>query len=115
MNKFKRHIFPHTIIALMMVLFCLPCPVRQNIKQALDLPIERFEKPEKTTICQSTTVDVFLNVIDESLEKVITGDEISSSSIVKPVTFHHHSKITHWTRKRFVSVPIFLLHEQYLI
>lgn len=101
----------------MLVLLCLPCTVKQNIKQAFDIPvsqIERSEKPEKAGICQTVTIDASRKAFDLNPQKVMPGDVVTS--------LHHTALLFHtpptknlWDKQLFTSIPIYLLYDEFLI
>src|SRR5690606_22501947 len=60
MKLHTGHIFTKTIIILMTVFVWLPCSVKREIKQALNVPvapIEHSQKTNKTVICHTFTKD----------------------------------------------------------
>lgn len=119
MEKNRKQILSRAILLAMMVLLILPCTVKQEIKQALDIPVspsERFEKPGRSAICHTVTLEeVRLSTGQHQEAPVSTGSTLPSQW--PPVPFYGTTtsfgniSSTTWT----TPVPIYILHEQYLI
>lgn len=101
------------------MLIVLPCTIKQDIKQSLNIPIqeERFEKPDKNATCASVKQD-----LDEITAPTFSTDqEISTAD----TDFHHasvHSLISRYHNAVIYPrevptspVPLFILHEVYRI
>lgn len=119
MKRSIRHIIAKTAIILMTVMICLPCTVKQEIKQALDVPIsqlERFDKQTKAAVCQSITIDETRKGSDVNHENESTKyiGELQSPPIPSIYTVLHNS-LPQSHLEYSTPVPIFVLHEQYLI
>ncbi|WP_300662707.1 hypothetical protein [Fluviicola sp.] len=107
------------IILTMMVLVCVPCPVKREIKLALNIPVSNQEpdsKVNKTVVCQSFAE----KTIHSSINPV-------SKQLLKPV-FHSFAKYFVSEQRSDVSstlypdypipgtkIPLHILNEQYLI
>ena len=107
-------------IYVMAILLCLPCTIKQEIKQVLDVPVsqlEQFVKPGKTAICQSVTVDQVRTVFESNAEDDSKQFTDVSSLTSRPQTNDKLSHEAYPSRdKPFTSpIPIFVLHERYLI
>lgn len=113
-----KNIFTRTIMVLMMVFVCLSCAIKREIKQTLNIPIaslEHSEKPDKTIVCANFTKN--------------DGQKSSKSYQKKDLQKHHTTfnfafhqinllKLTIFPlsgAKTSVPIPIYILHEQYLI
>jgi uncharacterized protein YcfL len=113
-----RPIFSKTIIILMMFFLCLPCSAKNEIKQSLNASaanIENTTKSNKLVVCQSFT-------------KKAT-QKISVSFYKKNIQVHQNNYFFDFQQPLdaglnatpfienvvVASVPIYLLHEQYLI
>lgn len=111
----NRHILTKFIIIALMAVICLPCPIRQEIKQVLDIPVEQsdqLENLEKTAICQSVTIDENWHTSDQQTEvgcdaEKIPHIDVRIASDVGSIPLLSHPPVT--------PVPIYILHEQYLI
>lgn len=106
------------IILTMILLVCVPCPVKREIKLALNIPVsnqEQHSKSNKTTNCQSFA------------EKTNHSKNSVSKQLLKPVS---SSFTEHFGAERRATispilypdypvpgtkVPIHILNEQYLI
>lgn len=119
MKKNRKQILSRAILLVMVVLLFLPCTVKQEIKQALDIPVstsERFEKPGRTAVCHTVILkEVRPSTAQHQDTPGSTG--ITSSSPLLPVPFYatttSFGDILSTTRT--TPVPIYILQEQYLI
>ena len=113
-------ILAKSAIYVMAILLCLPCALKQEIKHVLDVPasqLERFEKPEKAAICVSMTVDEVRSTFGSNVENESIYFTKASSFIPRPQIYQKASHDTYPTRGKpfFSPIPIFVLHERYLI
>lgn len=113
-------ILAKSAIYVMAILLFLPCTIKQEIKQVLDVPVsqmERFEKPGKTAICQSVTVDEVRTVFESNAENDSKSFTDASSLASRPQIYYKSSSDAHPLREKpFTSpIPIFVLYERYLI
>ncbi len=106
------------IILTMILLVCVPCPVKREIKLALNIPVsnqEQGSKSNKTVICQAFT------------EKTNHAKSTVSKQLLKPVSFSFTEHFVAERRAdnssalypdypvRGTKIPIHILNEQYLI
>ncbi len=113
-----HHFYKKVIVFLLAALVCLPCTVKREIKQAFDIPVAQlnfFEKANKATLCP-------MGVQDNS-------SKISIAATKKLAASHYPTIAGNFCREKYLSclmppgqreqktdiVPIYILHEQYLI
>lgn len=117
--KFTRNnILTKTALFLLVILIVLPCTVKQEFKKALDVPIqqERFEKPDKNVVCQNITIDE----TRKTAEIAIDGEHDPADFETKEHVFPFFPKddiqlIGQAPTPAPAPVPLFILHERYLI
>jgi hypothetical protein len=102
----------------MMLLLCLPCSVKQEVKLALDIPISNLEsnaKPNQLVACQNFPQDVGQTYSIPFQKKEIQSLDYTSFIYFKLSTVSYRYEA--YTSKNNISstVPIYILHEQYLI
>lgn len=113
-----RHIFSKTIIMLMMFFLFLPCSVKREVKNGLNIPVASLESPvknNKTTHCQTFTkksaprVSVTCQQID--LQKHLHNCFLAFHQ----VDIFHADTAGLADSEIFTPVPIYILLEHYLI
>jgi hypothetical protein len=114
----NRHIFSKSILVLMMLLLCLPCSVKQEVKLALDIPISNLDssaKPNQLVTCQNLTQDVSQTYSIPFQKKEIQSLDYTSFIDFQLSTVSYRYEA--YTSKNDIpsTVPIYILHEQYLI
>ena len=102
--------FMYTLI----LLICLSCPVKRELKRVLNIPVssvEQTEKPNKTQLCQFT--------IHQSVKK---EHYQVAQQVQSPVIHNNFYPVTATSEKFFLttpcyarSVPIYIYNEQFLI
>lgn len=118
MSNGAETIFTRITILLMAALLCLPCSAKQDLKQALDIPIASWDsshKPNKTVVCQT---------LPEHRTQTSTVNRFQKhSNYRKPCRFLNFYR-NELSRNRLAGYPkpkrpspvaIHKLHEQYLI
>lgn len=110
-----RHIFTNAIIILMTVFVCLPCSVKREIKQALDIPVAHLDKPNKTIVCFSFTKADTQKSSVSCHKKDTPKIDYNYSFTFFSFSILKHSASSFSEIRLVASVPIYILHEQYLI
>lgn len=113
-----RPFFKNTIIILMTFLVSLPCVVKKDFKQALNISVsdlEQAEKPNKSIVCTSFSKTESHNKSVSFQKKEVQKFDydfggVQNSSEVSHFNFHPFADIQITS-----SVPIYILHQQYLI
>lgn len=114
MNWITQHIAFRTIVIALMMCLALPCSAKQDIKKALNIPtFENVEKPNKTTTCQ-TLVEKSTQKTSVSFQKKITENNFFPSFLSTEIP-EKQFNINFKEQPLSSSVPIYILHEQYLI
>lgn len=114
----NRHIFSKSIIVLMMLLLCLPCSLKQDVKLALDIPISNLEsnaKPNQLVTCQNLTQDVGQSYSIPFQKKEIQGLDYSCFIDFQLPTVSHRYEVYFSKNNISSTIPIYILNEQYLI
>lgn len=118
MKLYKGHFITKAIIILMTVFVWMPCTVKSEIKQAFDIPysaVENSSKPNKTAVCQSYTNEENRRLSVSSFQKNLQRLQEFSVVALQPNATLQHNYVTVSGKDIFLSVPIYILHEQYLI
>src|SRR5690606_20245956 len=114
MKYINQHIIYRTIIIALVMCLALPCSAKQDIKKVLNIPtFENVEKPNKTTTCQ-TLAEKSTQKTSLSFQKKM----MKNNFFVIFLLVHNTRKLPNikYKEKAFFSlVPIYILHEQYLI
>lgn len=113
-----EQVFKNTIIILIAVFLCVPCSVKAEIKQNLNtsaFTLENIVKPNKTVVCQfftkvdtAKTTNVHQKKILQENNKYFNNYTFLSTNLQRSILFSIDTKPA-------VYVPIYILHEQYLI
>lgn len=102
-----------------MTLFvCLPCFAKQEIKQVLEIPfahLENSEKSNKNLLCQSFTKKEKIKFSSSNQQKYIQKCNYTCDEIVILHNSLQHNFSPFLNLKIASVVPIYVLHEQYLI
>lgn len=118
MKRVVRHIFTKAIIILMTFFVCLPCSAKKEFKQILEIPfsgLESSEKPNKNSICQNFTKSEKTKLSTSKQEKVLQKWNYNCDLNVilhKTLSLNFSPFLNIQIAS---SVPIYILHEQYLI
>ncbi|MFH6967195.1 hypothetical protein [Flavobacterium sp. FlaQc-28] len=113
-----RYIFTNAIIILMMVFVCLPCSVKREVKQALNIPVaslEHSEKPNKTIVCHTFTKGKTQKVSVSCQNKDIQKPYYTFDFAFYQNNLLQHNRLPFSETNLSALVPIYILHEQYLI
>ena len=116
--KFSRPIFTKVIIILMTFLVGLPCDLKKDFTEVLNISVSdlgQTEKPNKSIDCPSSSkTESNNNSVSFQKKEVQKFDynfgRISYLSEVDHLNFHAFADL-----QIAASVPIYILHEQYLI
>lgn len=116
--KISRPIFTKAIIILMTFLVGLPCAVKKDFKEVLNISVSdlgQTEKPNKSIVCPSfSKTENNYNSVSFQKKEVRKFDynfgRISYLSEVYHINFHPFADL-----QIAASVPIYILYEQYLI
>lgn len=105
-----------TIIILMFFLLCLPCSAKREIKLTLDIPLNEIENKFSSTqsgICFITTVKKASVSFEAKVVKKYHSNNFSS---FQHVILTSPLFSTSFPEKKVSKIiPIYILHEQYLI
>ena len=113
-----RPIFTKVIILLMTFLVGLPCAVKKDFKEVLNISVSdlgQTEKPNKSIVCPGFSKTENNNNSVSFKKKEVQKFDCNFGII------HYSSEIYHFNFHPFAdlqiaaSVPIYILHEQYLI
>jgi hypothetical protein len=118
MKLHTGHIFKKTIIILMTVFLCLPCSVKREIKQALNVPVaplEHSQKTNKAVICHTFTNDGNQKLSVSPQQKDVQKPNHIFDFAFQQTNLLQHHIFTFSEIKFSAPVPIYILHEQYLI
>lgn len=102
----------------MTFLVSLPCVVKKDFKQALNISVsdlEKKEKPNNTLFCPSfSTTESIKNLVSsqkKSLQKF--DDYFTEISYLSEISYFHFHPFADFDFT--AAVPIYVLYEQYLI
>lgn len=118
MKSNVRHILTKTIIIMMAVFICLPCSLKREIKQALHIPVAQLnhtEKPNKTAVCQTLVQEENRKTFVSFFKKDIQKDSASFLPDVYSTHSISHTTVPFAGTNVPILIPIYILHEQYLI
>lgn len=113
-----RPIFAKVIIFLMTFLLGLPCAVKKDLKQVLNIAVsdlQQTEKPNKSIICPSYSVTEGTRNSVSHQKKEVKRFDCDFSGII------YLSEVSDCDRTPFsnvhfvTAIPLYILHEQYLI
>lgn len=114
-----KNILYRTIIILMLFFVCLPCSAKREIKLVLDIPVNEFKNNQNNNLsvtCFITKHKTFKKALDSVKDKDLKKDFLSNfSDFQKVVTSSKIENTSFSEKKGFQIIPIYLLHEQYLI
>lgn len=104
-------------IILLMVFLCFPCSIKRELKQAFNLPVaESFFDTKSSFICSSTVSEIaheesVIHVEKQIIKQVVNVAHANYQRAI--ITFQYHASFPKkvWPK----NLPIFILHEQYLI
>ncbi|OIV40424.1 hypothetical protein [Flavobacterium johnsoniae] len=119
MHYHTKNILYRTIILLVLFFVCLPCSAKREIKLVLDVPVNELKNNQNSNL--SATCFIYIDktvkkaldsVKDKDLKKHFLSDfsdfqKVLNASKVQSISFPK--------KKVFKIIPIYLLHEQYLI
>ncbi len=118
MKRIIRAIFTKIIIILMTFFVCLPCSAKNEIKQILDISfphLENSEKPNKNSVCQTFTKTEKTKLSASNIKKSITNWNYNFGLNVDLHKTLQHNFSPFLNIEIASVVPIYILHEQYLI
>lgn len=113
-----RPFFTKVIVILMTFMVGLPCAVKKDFKEVLNIPVSdlgQAEKPNKSVVCSSFSKTESNNNSVSCKKKEVQKFNYKSGSI------QYSSEISYFIFSPFAdveftaSIPIYILHEQYLI
>ena len=97
-------------------MLCLPCTAKQSFKKAFQLPVQEYVVKPNTTQSCLTVVDNATQQQSIAKQKINLKHQrfcysvfVKSSTVVQP---HHVTIDASFSRN---TVPIYILHEQYII
>lgn len=110
------HISHKALLFLVAFLVSVPCSVKREIKQAFNVPVsnvEHSEKPNKTVVCQVTVKETVQTASADRLKKDLKKQHFGVFTTAVSTDKRKSTPVAQ--RTRHSSVPIYILHEQYLI
>lgn len=102
----------------MIVLLCLPCSIKREFKQALNIPvapIEHAQKTNKTAVCNTIATIEKQHHTVSSKQKRLPKLTPHLEFVLTPANLIQFNVFTFSESKSSSAVPIYILHEQYLI
>lgn len=115
----NRHIILKTTLLLIVVLLCLPCSAKREIKIALDIPVMEIpsDSKEKEALLECPTLIVNQQVESSqdlgSLGAVVFPNlSIQTNQVVGISKLHTYSLID---LNISLTIPIYIINEQYRI
>lgn len=116
MKKSISFIFTHAVIILVMAFVSLPCSVKREIKQALNIPVSHSEKPNQAIVCATFIQEENRSISISGKKKDVEKQHLQASGFVfRETTALHHPAFPFPGINHPSPVPIYILHEQYLI
>jgi hypothetical protein len=113
-----KNILSRTLIVLMLIFVCLPCTAKREIKLVLDIPVNQLKNNLNTdsSVC-FITIDKTAKKVSGLLQKHGLKNTYSSRFAVfqQTVISFTTPKTSVREKKTFKIIPVYLLHEQYLI
>ncbi|MBC9813032.1 hypothetical protein H9Y05_11185 [Crocinitomicaceae bacterium CZZ-1] len=103
-----------SFIYTLMLLLCLSCPLKREIKHAFNIPVSQSEgtgKPNKTQFCQFTTDQSKKKTYNQAAKRIQLPDLHSPVFITSATTGKHSVTIDGPCKK----VSIYIQNEQFLI
>lgn len=117
MNNSKSSFLIQFTITLLMLLLCLSCPVKSEIKLSLNIPIsEKFNKIPPSYVC-STAISSSEQQMHQSLksQKYFLKTEFNYFSSYQNQLPLVKKSLTFTEEKTVSPIPIYILNEQYRI
>lgn len=111
-----RHIFSKAIVILMLFFVCLPCSIKREIKQVLNISVADLgdaPKPNESAICEVYTRAMVQKNAVSFQKKNQQAYQYNYCSTFQLSTDQHQTSFS--KNEVFIQVPIYILHEQYLI
>lgn len=90
----------------------MPCTAKQELKRAFHIPIqEQIDKPNQTNICTVTIEGIATKTI-ATFEQAnnLRESKIAHAALIVQTCVYDNPQ-----RSFYATVPIYILHEQYLI
>lgn len=118
MQTRTKAIFTKLILLLFVGLLCLPCTAKREFKLAWNLPtapIEQAGKLTKTLVCASYSSATSKTTAQKKQQKTPANFGTLRSFYAKNTRYISPCPFNYDQNKRFNAVPVYLLHEQYLI
>lgn len=112
-------IFSRGLIILMSFLVCLNCAAKREIKQALSIPVSQSQQPAKVNgnvvcivaVASDANPEATIASQPKSRHKHFYRNDIASVAITVTASNTHPFAVT----KPSAKLPIYILHEQFLI
>ncbi|OMQ13055.1 hypothetical protein [[Flexibacter] sp. ATCC 35103] len=102
---------------MMLFLVCLPCTAKREIKLVLDIPVNELKNNlnSDSSVCL-ITIDKNTKKVSGLLQDHDVKTYPSRFAAFQYITITLTTPITSiWEKKAFKIIPVYLLHEQYLI
>jgi hypothetical protein len=116
MHKNSSKYLQNITIILMMVLLCLPCTVKRAVKQSAGIPVsaQQAAKSHHVVSCQFAGVNAPSIAVSKQKD---TYSKKGFSAALPVVAIKQEGKSTRLLglSSRSDAIPIYILHEQYLI
>ncbi len=113
-----QHTFIKTIVILMMFFVCLPCTAKREIKQIFGIPLsglQQSEKPNQAAACFVFNQKLNSKTTVVSQQKRAKTSKLFSAFLVSENVAFIQNVFGISVAKNKATIPIYLLHEQYLI
>lgn len=103
----------------MLLFVCLPCSAKREIKLVLDVPLNELKNDQNSNLSATCFINVNKNIkkaLDSVKDKDLKKHFLSDFSDFQKVLTASKIQSTSFPEKKvFKIIPIYLLHEQYLI
>lgn len=114
----SKHPYQKILILLIAVLVCLPCTIKREIKQAFSIPVAQLNdsvKLNKIAVCSTGERDTYIgiSVVSKKNQAEYNYHSIYTNAFPKKNVQNLSSPLQEGQQVAFV--PIYILHEQYLI
>jgi hypothetical protein len=116
MNPGIRPNFSKAVVILMLFFVCLPCSIKREIKQVLNISVADLSdapKPNESAICEVFTGAIAQKNAVSNQKKQQQAYHHHSFSPFQLSTDQYSSSVSE--NEVFIQPPIYILHEQYLI
>ncbi|MFA5620239.1 MAG: hypothetical protein WDA08_08050 [Weeksellaceae bacterium] len=110
----KRILKQYHFIFVLAILFCLPCPVKRELKKQLDVPVSEVLKFENVLSVCASTAD-FKTEKNQKQQQNIDLEAIQNQLIVSEIIVSEINNFHSDADFRKNKIPLFKRHRQYRI